>query len=237
MSRTLETLHAISGIHSFLLAVDPTDPTDEGFLGGTLHGREFWRGFRHGGEAGARAFQQYCAKHSEEMNDVAETSASHAKSVKAELYDAVRQSLRYAFIISFSLLIRQRSVSGVRNAEMRWTNHNRLSAYGVTLHGWPTDIPAQNPSSLKVGQNKQLLQLLKDGTLYFSKNCIPAPESTALLEPPPELESLSWAIYDQEDALLVPKVHCLPFKMIKAFYSKFQDASEERRRKRAREEG
>ena len=42
--------------------MDPYDPHGEGFLGGTLLGREFWRGHRGCGAAGARAFQVFCRK-------------------------------------------------------------------------------------------------------------------------------------------------------------------------------
>ncbi|KAF8206402.1 hypothetical protein K438DRAFT_1525392, partial [Mycena galopus ATCC 62051] len=57
-----------------------------------------------------------------------------ARSLKADLYDGVRKALR--------------STSGVRNAEMKWTNPALLATYGVYLVGWPPTIPAQNPSSL-----------------------------------------------------------------------------------------
>ena len=62
-----------------------------------------------------------------------------------------------------------RTVSGVRNAEMKWTNPERLDAYGVRLVGWPREIPAQNPSSLKQSQNKKLLQAMEKGSLRFEK--------------------------------------------------------------------
>lgn len=46
-SRLLESLGSVSGIQSFLLAVDPsTSDPDDAFLGGTVTGREFWRGLR-----------------------------------------------------------------------------------------------------------------------------------------------------------------------------------------------
>ena len=64
---------------------------------------------------------------------------------------------------------RQRSASGIRNAEMKWTNPERLDVYGVRLVGWPPSIPAQNPSSLKLTQNKQLLEYLQNGTMRFEK--------------------------------------------------------------------
>lgn len=49
-------------MESFYLAVNPHDPADDGFLGGTLLGREFWRGHRGCGAPGARAFQLFCQK-------------------------------------------------------------------------------------------------------------------------------------------------------------------------------
>ena len=44
--------------------------------------------------------------------------------------------------------------------------------YGVRLVGWPPSIPAQNPSSLKLPQNKQLLECLQNGTMRFEKSLI-----------------------------------------------------------------
>ena len=87
-----------------------------------------------------------------------------------------------------------RRVSGVRNAEMKWTNPERLDAYGVRLVGWPREIPSQNPSSLKQSQNKKLLQAMENGSLRFEKQARPVPEGVA--EEFAELEQdFSWA-YD-----------------------------------------
>ena len=52
---------------------------------------------------------------------------------------------------------------------MKWTNPERLDVYGVRLVGWPPTIPAQNPSSLKAGQNKHLMQCLENGSMRFEK--------------------------------------------------------------------
>jgi len=52
---------------------------------------------------------------------------------------------------------------------MKWTNPERLDNYGVRLVGWPNDVPAQNPSNLKQGQNKLLLQVLENGRMRFEK--------------------------------------------------------------------
>jgi hypothetical protein len=62
-----------------------------------------------------------------------------------------------------------RIACGIRNAEMKWTNPDRLQTYGVHLVGWPGDIPLQNPSSLKTSQNKRLLDMLESGTMKFVK--------------------------------------------------------------------
>lgn len=59
------------------------------------------------------------------------------------------------------------SISGVRTAEMKWTNPERLDVYGVRLVGWPEGVPSQNPSSLKAGQNRLLLDALQKGTMRF----------------------------------------------------------------------
>ena len=62
-----------------------------------------------------------------------------------------------------------RLTSGIRGAEMKWTNPERLDVYGVRLVGWPEGVPAQNPSTLKVNQNKLLLEAIQNGTLKFEK--------------------------------------------------------------------
>lgn len=57
--------------------------------------------------------------------------------------------------------------SGIRNAEMKWTNHDRLGRYGVKLIGWPHTIPAQNPSTLSASQNRLILESMVKGTMKF----------------------------------------------------------------------
>jgi len=75
---------------------------------------------------------------------------------------------------------------------MKWTNPERLDSYGVRLVGWPSEIPAQNPSTLKQNQNKQLLQALENGSLRFERIV----KETEVAETPAELdEDFSWA-YD-----------------------------------------
>ncbi|KAL0948188.1 hypothetical protein HGRIS_010798 [Hohenbuehelia grisea] len=169
ISHSLESLHNATGVHSFFVAVDSADSLDSGFLGGTTVGRDFWRGLRHGGDAGAKAFKLQCSKaHDGPESDCVSstisvsslpTSATSSSkggpsgAIKSELYTTIRNALR--------------STSGAQNAEMKWTNHDRLSAYGVKLVGWPSDIPTQNPSTLNAGQNKRLLELLHTGSMRF----------------------------------------------------------------------
>ena len=57
----------------------------------------------------------------------------------------------------------------MRNAEMKWTNHSKLSVYGVRLNGWPDGVPVQSPSTFSVAQNRLLLDLLHEGKLHFSR--------------------------------------------------------------------
>lgn len=164
-SQTLEALHQTAGLHSFFLAVDPTDPTDNGFLGGTVLGREFWRGLRNGGVNGAKAFKmQAMSSHSptlESFHDHHQAPSTSmdkrtpAQRLKSEVYAGIRTALRM--------------VSGIRNAEMRWTNHDLLQTYGVRIDGWPKDIPKRNPSSLTVAENKRLKECLQNESLIFHR--------------------------------------------------------------------
>ncbi|KAF9267724.1 hypothetical protein L218DRAFT_854863 [Marasmius fiardii PR-910] len=213
VSRILETLCHIWGIQSFILAVDPYLPANEGFLGGSTAGRDFWRGLRNGGEHGATSFKQKCLKdmHNTTLQENTSESPSNssppqltsssvvslkqplstAREVKTALYDAVRNSLR--------------SVSGIRNAEMKWTNPERLHTYGVSLVGWPPDIPAQNPSSLNLNQNKRLLEFMEAGTIRFERIIIDPskPVTTSVHQVPSENEGdalFSWALQDYSAA-------------------------------------
>lgn len=107
----LESLHDASGVQSFLLAIDPyqDNAVDSGFLGGSLHGREFWRGLRGGGEPGAKAFKLHCMKHvdpslnsDEDVDSSGKTphtpgpKSLPARSLKTELYESVRKALRFS---------------------------------------------------------------------------------------------------------------------------------------------
>lgn len=55
----------------------------------------------------------------------------------------------------------------MRNAEMKWSNHDKLHGYGIRLEGWPPSVPKQNPSSLSTAQNKFILEALQNGTMVF----------------------------------------------------------------------
>lgn len=50
---------------------------------------------------------------------------------------------------------------------MKWKDHSKLDLYGVRLEGWPSDVPQQNPSSLSVTQNRQVLDALNSGSMKF----------------------------------------------------------------------
>jgi hypothetical protein len=175
--------------------VDPSNPSDSGFLGGSVVGREFWRGMRGGGDAGARTFKTHSINHLQHQLASKDTvhpkpSSSQpkggvARTLKNELYESVRNALR--------------SASGVRSAEMKWTNPERLDAYGVRLVGWPEGVPAQNPSAFKVSQNKILLEALQNGSMRFEKiipDIIREEEAPKADEDDPQ-EDFSWA-YDAD---------------------------------------
>ncbi|KAH9903017.1 hypothetical protein C8Q73DRAFT_672651 [Cubamyces lactineus] len=174
VSQRLESLETLAGLQSFFLAVDVNDPEDGGFLGGTILGRDFWRGHRGCGLSGAEAFKARCKPTPSSWHVPAATPpitinpASHptpppiplvtgakgtAREIKTTLYAAMRDALRAA--------------SGVRKAEMRWTNHSMLDKYGVRIVGWPESVPLQNPSVLSVAQNQLLLEMLGTGRIHF----------------------------------------------------------------------
>lgn len=79
-SRNLESLHTLSQADSFFLIVDPIDHSDEGFLGGTMLGREFWRGLRGGGENGAKNFKAYCLKNAKPVTPTVDFMVPNAES-------------------------------------------------------------------------------------------------------------------------------------------------------------
>lgn len=109
VSHILESLHDIFSVESFVLAVDPEESpqagetTSAGFLGGSIQGREFWRGLRTGGESGARAFKEQCIKNQKPgaivtvdstINASPSASKQSSKNVKLDLYDSMRKALR-----------------------------------------------------------------------------------------------------------------------------------------------
>ncbi|KAI9060657.1 hypothetical protein FKP32DRAFT_1577784 [Trametes sanguinea] len=172
ISEQLESLERLAGVQSFFLVVDPDDQADEGFLGGTVLGREFWRDHRGCGSSGAQVFRARCRRARQPWRgshhaaidsraDIARTLAAQATSknsareLKAALYSGMRDALRGA--------------SGMRSAEMKWTNHSKLDVYGVRIVGWPDHIPMRNPSSLSVAQNQLLLEMLSSGRIRFER--------------------------------------------------------------------
>lgn len=186
VSQELESLETLAGIQSFFLVVNPHDPDDQGFLGGTIVGREFWRGHRSCGAPGAEAFKTHCmrvtTRHPNTLSgytipptvqNTTSPKTSSAREVKNELYAGLRHALRLAppklgdIPRTYDLYLR--TVSGVRKAEMKWTNHAKLAVYKVHINGWPESVPTQNPSVLSATQNKLLLELLREGKLYFSR--------------------------------------------------------------------
>ena len=110
MSKKLGVLLAVSGLHSVLLVVDPTDSADGAFLGGSRTGVEFWSGLRNGGVAGTRSFKEYCKSSLKTQtgtqivfpatSDSAATGTRRTPAValKNRLYAAMRESLRCVLI-------------------------------------------------------------------------------------------------------------------------------------------
>lgn len=192
-SRVLESLQATSGVQSFILAINPNDAEDEGFLGGSSLGREFWRSLRGGGLPGVKALKSLAISTLQDSNlslhgtGIPSRQKETAHSLKSDVYARVRTLLR--------------STSGIRNAEMKWTNHANLSVYGVRLEGWPTSIPMQNPSTLSTNQNRELRDALASGTLRFcrinTETSTAFDSTTTSYEPTGNSSDLSWAISDE----------------------------------------
>ena len=94
--------------------IDPDDDSDDGFLGGTVLGREYWREMRNGGTIGARNFRKFCRSAVEkEKSDSCEqrrntehtrqqqpettatgTKRTPAIALKNKLYEEMRNALR-----------------------------------------------------------------------------------------------------------------------------------------------
>ena len=212
----METLATTLAVQSFVLAIDPFDPSDEGFLGGTTTGREFWRGLRGGGTPGALAFKDYCRRNNDpqasavltpfvSVSSTSKSKKTPASLLKSEVYAAVRTALRFAtiFPIWFGSPFAHRllrKASGVRTAEMRWKNQSNLETYGVQLVGWPVSIPMQNPSTLSAAQNTQILNALTEGTMQFlpigsSGGVPPQADSTHV----PDLSSMEETASDMDE--------------------------------------
>ena len=82
---------------------------------------------------------------------------------------------------------------------MKWTNPEKLDAYGVRLIGWPEGVPAQNPSYFKASQNKILLEALQNGSMRFEKiiPANPTQEEASKVDEEDSHEDFSWA-YDAD---------------------------------------
>ena len=107
VSQEFESLETLAGVQSFFLVVNPHDPDDQGFLGGTVVGREFWRGHRGCGAPGAEAFKAQCTRvatqrsttvHVQTIPPTVQNPASRkvppARELKNELYAGIRHALR-----------------------------------------------------------------------------------------------------------------------------------------------
>jgi hypothetical protein len=102
-SQVLESLQSAAGIQSFVLAVNPYDADDEGFLGGSPLGREFWRSLRGGGTAGTKALKSLAVSALQtssfstvglQRTGVLSSQKETAHSLKSEVYARVRTLLR-----------------------------------------------------------------------------------------------------------------------------------------------
>jgi hypothetical protein len=107
-SQVLESLHTTAGVQSFVLAINPNDAEDEGFLGGSSLGREFWRSLRGGGTAGAKTLKSLAISALQNSTPVAHAalhgtpsrSKETAHTLKSDVYARVRALLRDVLGIS-----------------------------------------------------------------------------------------------------------------------------------------
>ena len=70
-------------------------------------------------------------------------------------------------LFDFNVCPFSRNVSGIRNAEMKWSKPENLAAYGVVLIGWPTNIGYKNPSQMSSHERSIVMRLLEENKLYF----------------------------------------------------------------------
>ncbi len=110
----LESLQATSGVQSFVLAINPNDAEDEGFLGGSALGREFWRSLRGGGLAGVKALKSlavstlqdtYSFNPTQHGTGIPFRQKETAHSLKSDVYARVRTLLRHVFNTPLSLYV------------------------------------------------------------------------------------------------------------------------------------
>lgn len=95
---------------------------------------------------------------------------------------------------------------------MKWTNPERLDAYGVRLVGWPPDIPSLNPSTLRVSQNRQLLEAFQTGIARFVRlpTFVHTPSTTPVADSGADDagdDDFSWA-FDVNASSEVNGTHC-----------------------------
>jgi len=171
-SKQLDSLLRVAGRHSLLLVINPEDEHDDGFLGGTNTGRDFWLGLRNGGAIGVRHFKQYCKDSLSSPTSTSKSPEGTANTV-LEVSQAVSSSKTSpAVVLKNQLYVEMRnalrSACGIRNAEMKWSKQGKLSVYGVTLVGWPREVEYKNPSRMSSQEMTKILSLLRLGTLRFT---------------------------------------------------------------------
>lgn len=115
---------------------------------------------------------------------------------------------------------------GIRTAEMRWSNHDRLSSYNIRLVGWPNSIPQQNPSAMTMKQNMSLLEALANGTMRFQRTDVsegtfaaPTVDTNVPLPGAPS-DDISWAYQDDDPGMPFHDVGTLmrPFLWLTSAY-------------------
>ena len=52
---------------------------------------------------------------------------------------------------------------------MKWSKPEKLSAYGVSMEGWPSDVPIRNPSQMSQQEIIRIYELISNKEIRFQR--------------------------------------------------------------------